>query len=97
MSFDKLEQEPKIPQYDCLDTLNKGNTFNTSSRRITCEMDLNVVISKDKWEEILYRIHFSLSSNQFIERQFKMVHRLFITLEKLKKVNPTRSDFCIKF
>lgn len=52
------------------------------------------IIEAEDWEALCSRP--SKVSNSFWERQFKILHRLYITPEARRRMNPTLSELCIK-
>lgn len=78
--------------YNILSKLNKDNADKVKKR---WETDLGP-ITAESWDELCNRPFKALVSNSIWERQFKILHRLFITPEKRHKMYSSLSEICNK-
>lgn len=54
------------------------------------------IIENEDWEAMCSQPSKVLVSNTFWEKQFKILHRLYIIPEARHRMNPMQSDLCIK-
>ena len=76
-------------------TLCNFNADNSNKVKDRWESDLGTIKAED-WNALCGQPSTVLMSNSAWERQFKILHRLYITPEARHRMNPTLSELCTK-